>query len=130
MNVFRNKEGVEIGVEVIEGSAAVSHLLNHCFKPVTVRKMHKQAKASEEIFFQFNAAFGDQLPIIQHYLVHLNYARDGCHCAYCLHVDKDHLKVAEEMADQLKGWLKNNNDWNETTRIGMDLETKLPKETL
>jgi hypothetical protein len=121
-------DGVTVTVEILEDQEIINDVLNHSIKPEALRKLHKTANRNKEVFFDFVAWKKDEWPIVRYHLFHLNYTRGEKHVLYLFSVDKDHVDVAEKMAQGYKQELKTQNGWDHTDRAGMPSEEffKLP----
>jgi hypothetical protein len=124
-NMFKvTKDGIEVGVEVIEDPSEVMEILNHSLQPAALKKIQKRSKKSEEMFFEWSGGKKDKQPMVWHFLVHLvrNGAPKGRTSIHVFEVHQDHLAVAQQMAKMVKSRLKNDNDWTETNHITMEPE--------
>jgi hypothetical protein len=117
------KNGIEVGREIISDKTEINQFLNHCFRPPALKQIKNQLRTTEEMFFSFVGGREQEYPLVRLFLFHLDSRkRHQSHC-FIIHVHKDHLSTAEEMAKILKSKIKNENDWQETTRYEMGLVT-------
>ena len=124
-NMFKvTKDGIEVGVEVIEDPSEVMEILNHSLQPAALKKLQKRIKRSEEIFLEWSGGQKDKQPMVWHFLVHLvrNGVPKGRTSIHVFEVHQDHLEVAQQMAKMVKSRLKKDNDWTETNHISMKPE--------
>jgi hypothetical protein len=126
--------GVEVDIEAINDPERVHKILTNCLQPDAYKDLKNKALEYEEVFFQFTAARKVDLPMLCHHLVHLDSrTQDPDNLMVgdwiqIIHVPKDHLEAAEELAKSMIKAVKNLNSWEETTRFEVTDENifKLP----
>jgi hypothetical protein len=127
-------KGIELDVETINDPERVDRILTNCLQPDAYKDLKSKALEHEEVFFQFTAARKVELPILRHHLVHLDRRKEDPDnpmigdWIMIIHVLKDHLEAAREVATGFVSKVKNLNNWNETTRFDVTDENifKLP----
>jgi hypothetical protein len=123
-----NEDGTEMEIETNNDPAEVERMLRNVLQPETYARLKREVLIGEEIFFEFTGVNKEEMPLVRHYLVHLDRRPRGTvnlttgDFYIYFRVHKDKLPTALKMAKVLKSRFKNINDWQETTEHGIEAQ--------
>jgi hypothetical protein len=132
--IHMTHEGVELDIECISDHKEVEDLLRLFYDEAGFAELLKLARDSEEIMFSVRGANSKRFKEakeIQYCSFHLDALHDVWTCLI-FHVHKDHVQVAETICKKIRGWFKTANNWEETTRLEVEISKnpKMPSKPL
>lgn len=112
-----DKDGVKIGLEIISKPELLAVLIKRFFKPEMIDQVEAYLQHSDEMFLTVYA--GNSKDRSQIFIHCFHFCTEKPSRCFVVVVPADQLPVGERFLKLLKGELKREGEWDETTRFGL-----------